>query len=45
MLISQVKSPENLVDFSEIPLLNSYNISQQEIILQFFVGQPLDSLY
>ena len=45
MLISQVKSPDNLVDFLEIPLPNSYNISQQEIILQFCLGQPLDCLY
>ena len=44
MLISQVKSPDNLVDFLEIPLPNSY-ISQQEIILQFCLGQPLDCLY
>ena len=45
MLISQVKSPHNLVDFLEIPLPNSYNILQQEIILQFCLGQPLDCLY
>ena len=45
MLISQIKSPDNLVDFSEIPLPNSYNILQQEIILQFCLGQPLDCLY
>ena len=44
MLISQVKSPDKLVDFIEIPLLNSYNISHQEIILQFCLGQPLDCL-
>ena len=45
MLISLVKSPAHLEDFSEIALPNSYNISQQEIILQFCIGQPLDCLY
>ena len=33
ILFSQVKSPDNLVDFLEIPLPISYNILQQEIIL------------
>ena len=45
MFNSQVKSPDNLLDFLEIHLPNSYKILQQEIILQFCLGQSLDCLY